>query len=77
LKAKEEEDRMEFVKFIRDMELAYNGPVSAKIAEIEDKMKKPIEELPFNLVQLAYKRVNDVVSQVEQAQSEVDDARAQ
>jgi hypothetical protein len=77
VKAKEEEDRMEFLKFIREMEAAYNGPVSAKIEEIEKKMKMPLEQFPFNLVQLAYTRVNDVISQVEQAQSEVDDARAQ
>jgi acylphosphatase/archaellum biogenesis ATPase FlaH len=68
VKGKEEEDRQNFIHFIREMEAAYNGPVSAKIEEIETKMKKPIEELPFNLVQLAYARVNEVISKVEQAQ---------
>jgi hypothetical protein len=68
VKGKEEEDRLNFISFIREMQADYNGPVDAKVKEIEDKMKKPIEELPYNLVQLAWNRVNEVISKVEQAQ---------
>jgi AAA domain len=65
VKGKEEEDRLEFIKIIREFEVHYNGPVSAKIQEIETKMKVKLEDLPFNLVQLAYTRVNDVISTIE------------
>jgi hypothetical protein len=57
VKGKEEEDRLNFISMIRQAQAEYNGPIDAKVKEIEDKMKKPIEELPYNLVQLAWTRV--------------------
>jgi hypothetical protein len=77
VRAKEEEDRQEFLRMIREMQESYGGSVSEKVKEIEGAMKKPIEDLPFNLVQLAYKRVNDLISELEQAESEIKAAQAQ
>lgn len=67
VKAKEEEDRQNFIKMIRETEAFYNGPVSEKIKEIETKVNKPIEELPMNLVQLAWSRINEVIPKEDQA----------
>jgi hypothetical protein len=50
---------------IRQAEAEFNGPIAGKIAEIENKMKRPIEELPYNLVQLAWTRVSDTIKQME------------
>jgi hypothetical protein len=70
VKGKEEEDRQEFIKMIRDAEATFNGPIAGKIKEIEDKMKRPIEELPFNLVQLAWKRIEETINQMESEKQE-------
>jgi hypothetical protein len=70
VKGKEEEDRLEFIRMIRETQSIYEAPVGVvspvdeKINEIENKMKKKIEDLPFNLVQLAYTRVNDLIKEL-------------
>jgi hypothetical protein len=71
VKGKEEEDRLNFISMIRQAEAEFNGPIAGKIAEIENKMKRPIEELPYNLVQLAWTRVSDTIKQMEAEKQEV------
>ena len=65
VKGKEEEDRLNFISMIRQAQAEFNGPVDAKVHEIENRMKKKIEDLPYNLVQLAWTRVNEAISALE------------
>jgi hypothetical protein len=70
VKGKEEEDRLNFISMIRQAQAEFNGPVDAKVHDIENRMKKPIEELPYNLVQLAWTRVNEAISKIEESKRE-------
>jgi hypothetical protein len=62
VKGKEEEDRQEFIKMIEEA-CKLNEDALVKVNEIEHKMQKSINELPYNLVQLAWSRVEQVINQ--------------
>lgn len=70
VKGEEEKQRLEFIRMCREIEAAYNGPVTAKINEIENRMNKSLEEFPLKFAELAFTRVNEVVSQVEAEEHE-------
>jgi AAA domain len=65
VKGKEEEDRLNFLDMIEQATEHYGKPVVEKVKEIEGKMKKPLVDLPYNLVQLAWTRINELISQIE------------
>jgi hypothetical protein len=65
VKGEEEKQRQEFIRMCREMEAAYNGPVSAKIEEIEKKMKHKLEDFPLQFAELAFNRLNEVVGEIE------------
>lgn len=64
VKGKEEEDRLEFIRMIREA-CELSEVASNKIAEIEKKMNNQIEYLPYNLVQLAWTRVDAELKKVQ------------
>jgi hypothetical protein len=55
----------------------YGVPVADKIQEIETKVKKPLVELPYNLVQLAWTRVNELISKIDAQEDAKQEAHAQ
>jgi hypothetical protein len=77
VKGKEEEDRQQFLKMIQEAGEYYGKPVDEKVAEIETRMKKPLAELPYNLVQLAWTRVNELISKIDAQEDAKQEAHAQ
>jgi predicted RNA-binding protein with RPS1 domain len=51
-----------FIKMIEEA-CKLNEDALVKVNEIEHKMQKSINELPYNLVQLAWSRVEQVINQ--------------
>lgn len=77
VKGEEELQRKEFINMCRQAEEHYNGPVTEKITEIETKMKRKLEDFPLQFAELAWKRVNELISQIEVAEEEKKAAQAQ